>query len=232
MYVCAVADSRFGLIQYLPRDGSTGESIRVYGEYLQRQIDVLAPHMKPGANVVYAGVGIGAHALALSQIIGPSGHLIVYESRPLHKRVLKKNLGQYGADNVTVMRGSLSSRDPAHVVTADWDTLDDLGLARLDLLKLDDAASAETILAGAEKALWQLRPMLCISAADDEALDRLAAEVARFGYRCRRMVTPLFNANNFACRTVDIFGGRSAFWLWAVAEESGLDLSGAGYVEL
>jgi len=74
-------------------------------------------------------------------------------------------------------------------------------------------------LAGASATLWRLRPTLCIAATDDASMAQLAAVIAQHGYRCWRMESPLFSANNFNRRDNDIFGGATALALLAVPEE-------------
>ena len=53
------------------------------------------------------GAGVGAHAIALGEALGPEGHLFLYEGRPVVKRVLSQNLGANRIGNVTLMRRML-----------------------------------------------------------------------------------------------------------------------------
>src|SRR5205823_10202783 len=99
----AVAETRFGILQYLPDDPLEGQSIDRYGEFLQTQIDVLNKIVRPGMTVVEIGAGVGAHSLALSRAVGDDGNVIAEETRPLARRILLQNLRANRIRNVTVL---------------------------------------------------------------------------------------------------------------------------------
>jgi len=244
--ICRLADTLYGLVQYLPRQEVVARSLEWYGEWLQLQLELLAKLLRPGAVVIEAGSGIGVHALALARIIGATGHLIAYEADPLLLRILDQNLRSNDIRGlVTVMTrdlagliastgasSALDSRTDSVVVGGGVDTVDDLGLERLDLIKINDSHAAGAILEGAVQTLWRLRPVLFIAANDDTALVRTADRAKDFGYRCWRVETALFNAVNFNRRESDVFGGAVALALLAIPEEAGLSVSLAEYAEL
>jgi hypothetical protein len=226
----AVAETRVGIVQYLPDEAVVGESIAWYGEYLQPQLDLLARLIRPGATVLEAGAGIGMHALFLGAAVGTAGHLFVYEPRPVVQRILRQNLGATGVSNVTVMRRALGrsaaqGTDAAEAVDVPLrESVDELRLERLDWLKVDDA-SGVAVLEGAADTLWRLRPRLFLAAADAALLGTLAERVKAFSYRCWRLETALFNAANFNRRDADIFAGRKALALLAIPEETDVDIA-------
>ena len=222
----AVAETRVGIVQYLPDEALVGASIAWYGEYLQPQLDLLARLIRPGATVLEAGAGVGMHALFLGAAIGPSGHLFLYEPRPVVQRILRQNLGANGIGNVTVMRRALG-RSAADTAAADaplHESVDELRLERLDWLKVDDASGA-AVLEGAADTLWRLRPGLFIAAADEAMLGTLAELAKTFSYRCWRLETALFNTANFNRRDTDIFAGGKALALLALPEEIDTDVA-------
>ena len=176
---------------------------------------------------------------------GVAGHVLAGEARPEQRAILRRNLAANCAVPVTVMRGmpgrpaapgaaSRARADGARGSEADEPagTLDALQLARLDLLKINDPASAADVLAGAHDTLWRLRPALCVASEDTASLRALAAEVRTFGYRCWEHATPLFNRANFNRRPDDIFEGRSALMLLALPEEAALEVTNAGCIEI
>ena len=112
------------------------------------------------------------------------------------------------------------------------DTLDELLLERIDLLKISATGAAAMILDGAGETLWRLRPVLFIAAEDSAAVMNLAARAKTFGYRCWRMETPLFDPANFNRRDTDIFDGETALALLAIAEETEVAVAPDGCVEL
>jgi tetratricopeptide (TPR) repeat protein len=234
----AVAETRVGMLQYLPDEARVGESLGWYGEYLQPQLDLLARLIRPGATVLEVNAGIGAHAVFLGKALGAAGHLFVYEPRPVVQRILQQNLGANRVMNVTLMRRALGRRsveedaasgEALPVVT---ETLDELQLERLDWLKINEGTLAFEVLDGATDTLWRLRPLLFIAAADEPALTELARRAREFSYRCWRMETALFNAENFNRREADIFSGRTALALLAIPEEIEVDIALDECVEL
>jgi precorrin-6B methylase 2 len=222
----AVAETRVGILQYLPDEPIVGDALGWYGEYLQSQLDLLARIVRPGSTVMEVGAGVGAHAVFLGKVLGEAGHLFLYEARPVLQRIMRQNLAANGVSNMTVMRRALGSQGegegPSMPTT---ETLDDLQLERLDWLKVDANVAALDVLTGASATLWRLRPLLFLAAADEQTLRELVERAREFGYRCWRMETALFNPANFNRREADIFGGAKALALLAIPEEIDVDIA-------
>jgi len=224
----AVAETRIGILQYLPDEPIIGDAIGWYGEHLQPQLDLLARMVRPGSTVMEVGAGIGAHAVFLGRLLGEAGHLFLYEARPVLQRILRQNLAANGVSNVTLMRRTLSSRgegEGSEAAMPTTETLDELQLERLDWLKVDASVAALDVLAGASDTLWRLRPLMFLGAEDEQTLGRLAERARQFSYRCWRMETALFNRQNFNRREADIFDGGTALALLAIPEEIEVDIA-------
>jgi tetratricopeptide (TPR) repeat protein len=225
----AVAETRMGILQYLPDQPFLGDGLGWYGEYLEAQLDLLARIVRPGSTILEVGAGVGAHAVFLGGLLGEAGHLFLYESRPVLQRILRQNLAVNGVANVTVMRRMLGSRSEEEgtdgTAPPTTETLDELQLERLDCLKVGATASALDVLAGASETLWRLRPLLFLAAEDDQGLRELTERAREFGYRCWRMETALFDPQNFNQRETDIFGGAKALALLAIPEEIDVDIA-------
>jgi Tfp pilus assembly protein PilF len=224
----AVAETRVGILQYLPDEPIVGDAIGWYGEYLQPQLDLLARIVRPGATMMEVGAGVGAHAVFLGRLLGEAGHLFLYESRPVLQRILRQNLAANGVSNVTVMRRTLGSQgegEGSEIAMPTTETLDELQLERLDWLKVDASVAALDVLAGASETLWRLRPLLFLAVPDEQGLHGLAERAREFSYRCWRMETALFNPQNFNRRETDIFAGAKATALLAIPEEIDVDIA-------
>lgn len=238
----ACARTRFGLAQYFPDEPVVGGSLEHYGEYLQGQLELLASLVTPGSTVMEVGAGVGAHAVPLSQMLGPSGHLLAAEPRRVHGRVLRQNLASNGRHNVTVLRrgigdetttGDVRERElrmatvtgRAPEAEGAVDTVDGLRLARLEWLKIDAGGQVDRILAGAADTLWRLRPRLFIACPDRDALEAVRSQAREFGYRGWCHETPMFNAANFNRRDDDIFRGQTALALLGIPEEIEVDVA-------
>jgi hypothetical protein len=230
----AAIHSRVGFLQYLPSQPDVGESIRVYGEFLQRHLDMLATLVRPGDCVLEMGTGVGVHAVFLGAAIGPTGHLMLYESRREMEQLLRQNLAANGIINHTILktraRGTMSD-GIASTSMLDAETLDELRLEKLDLLKINDGCDCMTIIDGSLETIWRLRPSLFCAVPDEDVFRVLADRVREFGYRTWRVATPLFNPDNFHRIREDIFAGREIVALLAIPEEVHVDLMFADSVE-
>ena len=224
----AVRETRVGILQYFPDDEPQGRSLEWYGEWLQRELDLVLRWVRAGGVGLEACAGVGAHAIGLAEALGETGHLFLYEERPAVTRVLAQNLAANRLRNVTLMARTLGGPTGGSAT----DVLDDLQLERLDWLKVNAGADAQAIIAGAEATLWRTRPLLLFAAPDEAHIDDLAGHVRRFSYRCWRVETRLYDTNNFNRRTADIFDGRTALALLAIPEEHTVDLAETGCVEL
>jgi len=226
----AVAECRYGILQYLPDEARVGDSLGWYGEYLQPQLELLARLLRSDARVMEVGADVGAHALFLAAALGEAGHLFLYESRPTVKRILQQNLAANRVRNVTLMKRMLGA--VPETIDRVSETLDELQLERLDCLKVNEGVSPLDVLEGGADTLWRLRPLLFLAVADAPALTALASRVKAFSYRCWRMETALFNPKNFNRRDTDIFSGQTALALLAIPEEIDVDMALDHRVEL
>ncbi len=128
---------------------------------------------------------------------------------------------------VTQMRRPLGAPGSPKV-----DTLDDLLLDRLDLLKIREGAPVAEILQGASASMWRLRPMVFIGVRDADALGDVAEWVRTFGYRCWRLESPLHTASNYNRRDTDIFNAETALALLAIPEEMPVAAAPDGCTEM
>ena len=226
----AVAGTRVGIVQYFPDEPFVGDSISWYGEYLQPRLDLLRRLIGPGATLMEVGAGTGVHALYLAAAVGSAGHVFLYEAQPLRRRVLRQNLAANRVGSVTLMRRMLGATSEAD--DRSCETVDDLHLQELRLLKINEAVPALAVLTGAKNTLWRLRPLLCVAVPDPGVLNGLAAVARDLGYRSWRVDTPLFNSDNFNRRSDDIFDGKAASALLASPEESEIDLPREQCIEI
>jgi hypothetical protein len=227
----ATTRTRNGYLQYLPSDKVVAQSITLYGEYLQRQLDLLARIILPSAWVIEAGAGVGAHSIALANSLATDAHVLLYENRPLFRDVLRQNLSANGVRNATVMKTCLrgcideDDRQPADAAAPVMsETIDALRLGRLDLLKIFQHGDALAILDGASDTIWRLRPRIFSEMLDPALTAQVTERMREFGYRSWRMDTPLFNSNNFNRQDQNVFGDRSAQAVLCIPEEIDFDI--------
>jgi hypothetical protein len=226
-----VAETRFGLMQYLPDQPRVGESLRRYGEYLHGQLMILAAVGLGNRLVVEASAGVGHHALFLASALRPDGHVILYENDHRLRRLLRENLSSNGLANTTVMRRPLREAPVSENVVASEasasasEIIDDLRLQHLDWLKIGERVDAAGILAGASDTIWRTRPKLFVAGSDAPTVGKLAQQVRDFGYSCWRVSTPTFNPDNFNLCSEASSDDVLAFALLALPEEAGREMS-------
>jgi tetratricopeptide (TPR) repeat protein len=223
----AVAEVRYGVVQYIREEPQIGQSIGWYGEYLHEELLALLELVKPGATIIETAAGIGLHALALAAAVGESGHVMLYESRPLHRRLLAQNLAANGATNITLMRRPMGGEGHKQ-----GERIDDLRLERLDAIKINQALLPLDILSGAEESMWRLRPIAMLCDVQKAQALLLAGFVRDFGYRCSEMVAKLFNPGNFYRRQRDVFCGQNATTLLCIPEELNVSIKAEGFQEI
>lgn len=222
-----VTETRYGIIQYRSSDALPGRSLEWCGEWVHGQLEWLLRTLARDATVVETAAGFGAHTLALADHIQPAGHVLAYESDSKLKRLLAQNLSANRlAPAVTVMRRdvvgpvALAARDAADdPSTHPVETLDELQLERIELIKINVSADAPEILRGAAALLWKHRPLLMIAFDDDSAAGSVAEEMKSFGYRVWRLDTPIFSPANYDGRTENPFGDWIASALVGLPEE-------------
>jgi FkbM family methyltransferase len=168
-----------GLGRAAPPDVLTAEARELFlHEYTPRAGDV----------VFDVGAGIGAEALLFSRLVGPSGRVVSIEAHPATYDRLVKLCAANRLDNVTPLQlaagateGEVVLSDEAHylqnrVVAADEAGIRvparridavaaDLGVERIDLLKMNIEGAEPEALAGAGALLARTRHV-CISCHD------------------------------------------------------------------
>ena len=226
-----LVETKHGLLMFDPLDARVGPSLERRGEWSSEQLDMALRLLLPGSWIIEAGAGVGAHALALGRALGASGQLLVYEGRERIGRMLRQNLDVNGIVRAVPMSrtlvGTMAGRS-----SATHETIDDLQLQRLDGLKVNLPESAETVIEGAGESLWRCRPWLLLAVNDDSALERLAARVREFGYRCWRLDARHDGADRVGRRDDDGVDGPTAVALVALPEEADLREPLHGCVEL
>jgi len=243
--LCRVAETRAGIMMYSPRDAGTATSIERYGESLHLQFELIERMLKGGMTVMEVGAGIGVHSIPIARALGEKGHLYLYEDDGVLKHILHENLRGNRISNATVMRRSLArtvaidvsdvQRErstwgiPASEAAAPrTETIDELRLPQLDLLKVNESADATLALQGASATLRRLRPRLFIAVLSEQAFDGVAAAITPLRYAYWKAKVPMFNPANFNADGVDVFEGRTSLALVAAPAESAREIDWNG----
>ncbi len=106
------------------------------------------------------------------------------------------------------------------------EAIDDLGLNRVDFIKVDVEGMESAVLAGAAKTIRRCHPALYVENDRADQSPALIAAVLEFGYRAWWHFPRLFNPANFFGRPDDVFHVISANLLCLPAQWQSTILGG------
>jgi FkbM family methyltransferase len=244
-----IAQCRHGPMLFNRHDVYIGASLRRYGEYSPGEAALFATLLKPGMTVVEVGANIGAHTVALSQFVGPTGWVHAFEPQRLVFQTLCANLALNGCANVFARNAAigaapgeirvpvLSPHRPHNfgglsLVGAPvgervvLQTLDALGLAACDFLKLDIEGMEIEALQGAAGLIRQFRPILYVENVRQDRSAALIALLHAWDYRLYAHTPPLFVADNYAGDAENIFGAVASINMLGFAAERNIGVQG------
>ena len=224
--LCRVAETRAGIMMYAPADTLTASAISFYGECRHAELESLLALLAPDMVAMEVAAGVGVHAVPIAAALGANGHLFLYENDAFLKQVLNENLRANRIANVTIMRHGLDT-----AAGGARESIDDLRLERLQLLKINERADALAVLEGAHATLTRLRPHVFVEVAGDDKIAPLVSALRTRSYACWRREFPLFNPANFNARDVDLFAGRNSLAIVGIPAELSFDV-GHGWERL
>jgi len=228
-------------------DSVVSESLALYGEWAQREIDFLASFIAPGSTVLDIGAFIGTHTLAFSSMVGEQGAVIAFEPRAEAFELLSRNVKDNGRTNVHLHQEGvaevpstieLQRLQPGALTNfaglalendggsgsgykVPLITVDGLSLPAVGLLKIDVEGMERQVLEGARKTIASLKPAIFAEANSISAGCRILDWCQSNGYECFGHLTDAFNSDNFNGETRNIFdGGRELNLLLLPAERA------------
>lgn len=223
-----VAPCRHGSMLYPAGDVYVGRSLALYGEYSPGETDLFRQIVQPGDVVVEAGANIGALTIPLGRLVGPSGRVLAFEPQRGIFGVLTANLVLNGQEQIWAERVALGAASGEIAVPvlplsrqANFGgvslgapegepcpvrTLDSYNLAALKLLKIDVEGSEAEVIAGAERTIRALRPILYVENDRRDKSAALIAAIMALEYRLWWHTPRLFAPNNFRQVSENVFG--------------------------
>ena len=225
-------ETRFGPMYTLQGDTVIGRSLRLYGEFAGDEVDSILALTRPGDHVLDLGANIGFHTLALARKVGPTGKVTSVEPQRYCFQLLCANVTLNQLPTVHCLRAAVGDavgtcnvplRDPVSrhnsgatevsrgadgleaAETVPMITVDSLGLARCDLIKIDTEGFEDHVVAGAAATLKACLPVLYIELHDREKFRRTAALLKPLGYSLAMHRTRFFRADNANSEQAQIF---------------------------
>ena len=241
--------TRYGQMIYNKNDAYVGASLAAYGEWSEAECELFRQLVHVGHVVVEAGANIGAHTVQFAQLVGEHGLVYAYEPQRIIFQTLCGNLALNQCVNVVARQQGLGRKGCTMVLPladprignnfsglsllkdgrgerVDVVTIDSLALARCDLIKADVEGMEEEVITGAANTISKYRPMIYL---EDDRLTQsgtLIRLLQSLGYRMWLHLPPLFNADNYAKNSTNIFGSVTSRNLLCQPTESAKPVSG------
>jgi len=221
--------AKHGYTIYNKNDRYIGRSIEAYGEFSEKEVALFRQICKVGFVVVEVGANIGSHTLALSKMVGNSGRVYAFEPQRVVFQTLCGNLALNSIENVEAFDVALSDEDGSLLIPdIRYDVEGNFGgveidkfksgrktpkakldnfleLQRLDFLKIDVEGMEREVLLGALASIEKFKPIMYI---ENDRVDKSQALIALIkdkGYNIYEHNPMLFNPNNFAKNSKNIF---------------------------
>jgi len=224
--------TRIGTLNVLPNDRPIGEALRLYGEWAQGELEILAQLLPARGTIVDGGGHIGVHARSFA-LAAPGALVHTFEPHPQLATVLRSNAADLEGRIVVHDCGLGASADPGYVAEFDLETaanagaqsvafspdaanlkvdmtpLDALDLKDVGFIKLDIEGAEVAALAGAARTIARDRPVIaCEVNTLDSGVD-LLLQMQQLSYSAHLLVARAFNPANFSREVRNIFGFAS-----------------------
>ena len=245
----SVINTRYGKFNTLDGDTVISHSLKLYGEWAQHEINLIAYFIQPGSVVVDAGAFIGTHARAFSTLVGKSGKVLAFEPRRNAVEIMNENAKLSPIGNVSVINSALgaaerkltvaithansninygaltlepliSQDDSGEEITVT--TLDAYKFERLDFVKIDVEGMELDVLKGAVETIERCRPVIFVECNSLEGGVPIIKWCKDKNYQVYGVLSSAYNAANFAGYTANIFGASQEVGMLLIPCESHL----------
>lgn len=218
-----VVPTRYGRMMVLENDRYMGRAMIRTGEYSESEVALWRQLLRPGMIACDVGANIGAHTVALAQMVGL---VFAFEPLPFMYRMMVGNVALNGLPNVIPCHCAVGDTAgtlnvPGFDYTADenyggiplghWDQGNPIPVQRLDdllpaahFIKADVEGMEMAVLKGAERIIRECRPILYVEANPEEGHPTtegpgqvaLIRHMQGLGYDCWWHFAPHFNPDN------------------------------------
>lgn len=181
----AVKKCKHGTFIYNINDTFIGRSLDLYGEWAETELQILSQVLSSGNTILDVGANIGTHTVFFATKVGPKGRVISFEPQRLIYQMLCGNVAINALLNVTCVNAVVGA-SPGEVTIPTLDPhssmnfgalsvaghatgervsricIDDLGLEKCDLIKIDAEGMDLDVLDGAHGVISALKPIISV----------------------------------------------------------------------
>jgi FkbM family methyltransferase len=215
-------NTRYGMMAAVNAPNPVARSLQRYGEWAEQELNLLSGLIQDGQTVLEFGGEYGAHTLWFAQAVGNTGKVHVAEPCRLPFQQLCANAAINQLTNVyTHARWLGRSTGPVSLLalpggdsqegerdeTVNVTTIDSLELENVHLIKINVPGSLIELLMGAAETIRKHRPVLYYRLSGIEQAEAEVQAIKDLGYRCWSHTPYLYNADNHAAQTANIFPG-------------------------
>ena len=213
---------KHGLMIFNQKDVCQGRSFDVYGEYSEEEVRLFTKILKPDNVVIEAGGNIGSLMVPIARLI-PQGILMTFEPERTAFNALAGNVAINNLRNVWPFQQALG-KTPGQINIPELDidktdnfggleldkdysqcphypvmlnSIDNLGLLKCDLIKIDVEGMELSVLEGALQTIEKLKPMLIVEDDRKQKSTDLRNFIKSKGYTIYQHKAPFFNSNNY-----------------------------------
>jgi FkbM family methyltransferase len=244
-----LVQTRHGMMLYNINDSIIGRSLQLYGEWAESEMELFGQLLTPGDITVDVGAYIGTHALFFSRRVGPAGSVWCLEPQRLPFQILAGNIAINSLTNCRLLHAAASSVSGSQFVPlldpevpGDMSlcrpsargegeevlavSVDDLGLKKCRLLKINVNGAELPVLRGCSKLLSTAMPWLFLK---HNHVGETSATIISFlldaGYSLYWHLGFLFRPNNFFGNAENIFAQQFEVSILGVHREAGAKMS-------
>lgn len=224
-----ILQCRYGKISVPQDDDLIFNALREYGEWSQKELDMLSYFVRPGDTVLDIGAFIGTHTRAFSQMVGPHGIVHAFEPNERAHCELIHNAQLASYRNINTYRTALGNQkqpmflqqENLHAnlgasqlsvhrhdqdVMIDVQILDDIGFSRINFIKADVEGMEYEVVTGGACTICKHMPVIFLEANSLQSAGRIIDLAHGMDYLVYGHVSPAFNLDNFNQSTTNIFG--------------------------
>lgn len=224
-----VVASRYGNFVIPCENDLVANSLRLYGEWAQLEIDTLSHFIEKGDVIVDVGAFIGTHARAFSTLVAKSGKVHAFEPNNSIYRYLEENATNSPVFNIETFPLALGATDARMSIIGSTDSnqgasyldvandidcqtlaevkqLDSLNLGQVDFIKIDVEGMEFPVLTGAQRTVNTYQPTIFLETNSLESSFRILEWARQQSYLSYGVIDNAFNPSNFNKERRNIFG--------------------------